>query len=98
MATRRQLRRPVVANGLTIRQLAERSGIGVRRIRYWLTRDLLPKPPFRGSRTLYPEQVVVRLKAIQRLRGDAVSIPEVRRRLAAISDVEIRTLAGVATV
>jgi len=52
---------------LTIDQLAERSGVTVRTIRFWAGRGLLPPPQLRGRTGLYGPDHLARLELVSEL-------------------------------
>lgn len=52
---------------LTIDQLAERSGVTVRTIRFWAGRGLLPPPVLRGRTGLYDADHLARLELVSEL-------------------------------
>jgi DNA-binding transcriptional MerR regulator len=85
--------------GLTIGQLARRTGVPVRTIRYWSDSGLLP-PDGRtiGGYRRYAPAAVARLELIRTLRELGLSLAEVRRvlahetTLAAVAAVHVRAL------
>jgi DNA-binding transcriptional MerR regulator len=82
------------ANGeMTIRELAERTGMTVRNIRAHQTRGLLPPPAVRGRTGYYNEEHVVRIELTREMQADGLNLEAIRRVLdsgdgsaAAISD------------
>jgi DNA-binding transcriptional MerR regulator len=82
------------ANGeMTIRELAERTGMTVRNIRAHQTRGLLPPPVVRGRTGYYNEEHVVRIELTREMQADGLNLEAIRRVLdsgdgsaAAISD------------
>ncbi|HEY4118066.1 MAG TPA: MerR family transcriptional regulator, partial [Byssovorax sp.] len=80
---------------MTIHELAEASGIGVRTIRQYVRRGLLPPPRPRGPRTRYGREYLVRLRAVAALRAQRLGIDDIARRIAALSRDEIEALAGM---
>lgn len=68
---------------LSIGELARRSGLPVRTIRFWSDAGVLP-PAERtdGGRRLYDAVCVARLELIVTLRELGLGLPEVRRALA----------------
>lgn len=70
-----------VPEAMTIHQLAERSGVPARRIRYYIAEDLLPGPIGRGRAAHYRRAHLDRLRQIQALREANLGLDEIRRRL-----------------
>jgi DNA-binding transcriptional MerR regulator len=58
---------PATALELTIDQLAERSGVTVRTIRFWAGRGLLPPPALRGRTGFYGADHLARLELVSEL-------------------------------
>lgn len=58
-----------MADQLTIAELAERTGIRVRTIRFYAGMDLIPPPQVRGRLGLYDERHVARLELVRDLQG-----------------------------
>jgi DNA-binding transcriptional MerR regulator len=78
---------------MTIRELAERTGMTVRNIRAHQTRGLLPPPVVRGRTGYYSEEHVVRIELTREMQADGLNLEAIRRVLdsgdgsaAAISD------------
>jgi DNA-binding transcriptional MerR regulator len=75
-------------------ELAGLAGVSVRTIRYYLEKDLLPKPAFYGTATRYQRPVLVRLLSILRMqRAEHLSLDAIKRRLAHMSAEEIEAYA-----
>ncbi|MBX5445082.1 helix-turn-helix domain-containing protein [Sphaerobacter sp.] len=70
-------------DAMTIHQLAERSGVPARRIRYYVAQGLLPPPVGRGRAAHYRRAHLDRLRQIQVLREANLGLDEIRRRLGA---------------
>lgn len=68
-------------DAMTIAQLARRSGIPTRRIRYYVSERLLPPPIGRGRAAYYTERHLSRLQQIAAMREVNLSLEEIRRRL-----------------
>ncbi len=66
---------------MRIGELAERSGITVRTIRYYIEEGLLPPPPRRGKYGDFDASYLQRLRLIRRLKEERLSIPAIRLRL-----------------
>lgn len=67
---------------MRIGELAARSGVTVRTIRYYIEEGLLPDPPLRGKYGDFEESYVQRIQLIRRLKEERLSIPDIRQRLA----------------
>jgi DNA-binding transcriptional MerR regulator len=85
---------PKPADGeMTIRELAQRTGMTVRNIRAHQTRGLLPPPVVRGRTGYYNEEHVARIELTREMQADGLNLEAIRRVLdsgdgsaAAISD------------
>lgn len=66
---------------MTINQLAEISGVPVRRIRHFVAEGLLAPPHGRGRAAHYDRFHLDRLRQIQALRDANVGLEQIRRRL-----------------
>lgn len=51
-----------------IGELAEKAGVSVRTIRYYVSEGLLPSPEIRGRYTVYDEDYLNRIRLIKRLK------------------------------
>jgi DNA-binding transcriptional MerR regulator len=72
--------RPVEGE-MTIRQLAERTGMTVRNIRAHQTRGLLPPPNVRGRTGYYGEEHVARIELTREMQADGLNLEAIRRVL-----------------
>jgi DNA-binding transcriptional MerR regulator len=72
-------------DAITVTQLSERTGVPVRRIRYYVSEGLLPPPVGRGRASYYTSAHLERLQHIIALREVNLSLDEIRERL---GDVE----------
>ena len=73
---------PEPAEGeMTIRQLAERTGMTVRNIRAHQTRGLLPPPTVRGRTGYYGEEHVARIELTREMQADGLNLEAIRRAL-----------------
>lgn len=79
-------------SGLGIEELADRTGVSVRTVRYYISQGLLPGPGTRGKGTVYGDEHLARLRLIRRLSEQHVPLAEQRERLAALSLSEIEAL------
>ncbi len=66
---------------MTINQLAEISGVPVRRIRHFVAEGVLSPPHGRGRASHYDRAHLDRLRQIQALRDANVGLDQIRRRL-----------------
>ncbi len=66
---------------MTIRQLAERTGMTVRNIRAHQTRGLLPPPIVRGRTGYYGEEHVARIEMTREMQADGLNLEAIRRVL-----------------
>jgi len=66
---------------MTIRQLAERTGMTVRNIRAHQTRGLLPPPVVRGRTGYYSDEHVARIELTREMQADGLNLEAIRRVL-----------------
>jgi DNA-binding transcriptional MerR regulator len=66
---------------MTIRQLAERTGMTVRNIRAHQTRGLLPPPTVHGRTGYYGEEHVARIELTREMQADGLNLEAIRRVL-----------------
>lgn len=66
---------------MTIRQLAERTGMTVRNIRAHQTRGLLPPPVVRGRTGYYGEEHVARIELTREMQAEGLNLEAIRRVL-----------------
>jgi DNA-binding transcriptional MerR regulator len=66
---------------MTIRQLAERTGMTVRNIRAHQTRGLLPPPVVRGRTGYYNEEHLARIELTREMQADGLNLEAIRRAL-----------------
>jgi DNA-binding transcriptional MerR regulator len=64
---------------MTIRQLAERTGMTVRNIRAHQTRGLLPPPAVRGRTGYYNDEHVARVELTREMQADGLNLEAIRR-------------------
>jgi DNA-binding transcriptional MerR regulator len=67
--------------GLTIDELARRTGMTVRNVRAHQARGLLPSPEVRGRTGYYRDEHVARLELIKELQGEGFNLEAIRRLL-----------------
>lgn len=73
-----------MADELTIAELAGRTGISVRTIRFYAGMDLIPPPQVRGRLGLYDERHVARLELVRDLQGLGFTLSAIEGYLARI--------------
>lgn len=73
-----------MAEELTIAELAARTGISVRTIRFYAGMDLIPPPQVRGRLGLYDERHVARLELVRDLQGLGFTLSAIEGYLARI--------------
>jgi DNA-binding transcriptional MerR regulator len=66
---------------MTIRELAQRTGMTVRNIRAHQTRGLLPPPVVRGRTGYYNEEHVARIELTREMQADGLNLEAIRRVL-----------------
>ena len=72
-----------------IGELAERAGVSVRTIRYYISEGLLPSPEVRGRYSVYDEDYLQRIRLIMRLKEAYLPIKEIRKKLETETEEEI---------
>ncbi|HET7036098.1 MAG TPA: MerR family transcriptional regulator [Thermomicrobiaceae bacterium] len=77
---------------LTIDELAERSGVPARTIRYYISQGLLPGAGSRGRGAAYSGDHLARLRLIRLLAARRVPLAAIGAQLAGLSDDEVRAL------
>jgi len=77
---------------LTIEDLAERAGVPVRTVRYYVSQGLLAGPGTRGRAAAYDDEHLARLRLIRRLSEQHVPLAEQRERLAGLSAADVQGL------
>ena len=75
--------------GMAVADLARQAGVTPRTVRYYVTCGALPRPEFRGRRTRYGDEHLLRLRAIAALQKEGLELAEIARRLAAMSRTEV---------
>jgi DNA-binding transcriptional MerR regulator len=77
----------------SLAELTEAAGVSVRTVRYYISEGLLPPPVGSGPKSYYTRSHLDRLRAIGRMRANYLPLREIRRRLGAMSEQQIRALA-----
>jgi len=76
---------------LLIGDLAQRAGVSVRTIRYYINEGLLPSPEIKGRYTYYSENYLFRLELIRRLKDSFLPLKEIRQRMLSLTDEEVKS-------
>ncbi|CAN5307892.1 hypothetical protein BH09GEM1_BH09GEM1_18440 [soil metagenome] len=66
---------------LDLTELADRAGVSIRTVRYYIQQGLLTKPEARGPGAHYTEEHLDRLLLIKRLQREHLPLAEIRRVL-----------------
>jgi DNA-binding transcriptional MerR regulator len=69
------------ATSLDLTELADRAGVSIRTIRFYIQQGLLTKPDARGPGAHYTEEHLERLLLIKRLQKEHLPLAEIRRAL-----------------
>ncbi|WP_300016446.1 MerR family transcriptional regulator [Pseudonocardia sp.] len=77
---------PATAIALTIDQLAERSGVTVRTIRFWAGRGLLPPPTLRGRTGFYGADHLARLELVSELSALGFTLAAIEGHLGTLPE------------
>jgi len=80
----------MVTEELLIHELAERAGISVRTIRYYIEEGLLPQPSYQGKYSYYTPNYLDRLELIRRLKESYLPLREIREIMTSLSDDEVK--------
>src|SRR4051794_37611312 len=68
-------------NPLDLPELADRAGVSVRTVRYYIQQGLLQEPAGRGPGAHYTEEHLDRLLLIKRLQKEHLPLPEIRKAI-----------------
>ena len=79
-------------SGITIDELAERCGVSVRAIRFYIAQGLLPGPGARGKSATYGEEHLTRLRLIRQLSERHVPLAKIQDLLQGLSLDEVKAL------
>jgi DNA-binding transcriptional MerR regulator len=77
---------------LSIDELAERTGIPTRTIRYYITTRLISGPTSRGKQASYGADHLLRLRLIRRLTARYMPLEEIARRLQGLTTGDVEAL------
>jgi len=75
-----------------IHELAEKVGISVRTIRYYIAEGLLPSPEPKGRYATFNEEYLMRLELILKLKNAFLPLKEIRDRIAGLDPQQVRDL------
>jgi DNA-binding transcriptional MerR regulator len=75
-----------------ISELAERTGVSTRTIRYYIEEGLLPQPEVQGKYAVFNEDYLIRLNLIKYLKDSYLPLKEIKRQLDSLMVPEMRNL------
>lgn len=75
-----------------IHELAEKAGISVRTIRYYISEGLLPAPDTKGRYATFSEEYRLRLELILKLKDAFLPLKEIRDRIVGLDQTQIKEL------
>jgi len=76
----------------SLAELTRAAGVSVRTVRYYIAEGLVPPPFGAGPRAAYGDGHLDRLRLIGRLKAGFLPLREIRRRLDALDDAQVRRL------
>jgi DNA-binding transcriptional MerR regulator len=76
----------------SLSELTDEAGVSVRTVRYYIAEGLLPPPVTAGPRSSYTRAHLDRLRLIDQMKTSYLPLREIRRRLTALDDDEVRRL------
>jgi DNA-binding transcriptional MerR regulator len=76
----------------SLSELTDEAGVSVRTVRYYIAEGLLPPPVTAGPRSSYTRAHLDRLRLIDRMKTSYLPLREIRRRLTALDDDDVRRL------
>jgi DNA-binding transcriptional MerR regulator len=79
----------MTADEILIHELAERAGISVRTIRYYIDEGLLPQPSYQGKYSYYNLNYLDRLELIRRLKESFLPLREIREIMSSLTDDQV---------
>ena len=74
----------------SIQQLAQKAGVSVRTIRFYISEGLLAAPPTRGKYSVYNDEYLDRLELIRRLKDSFLPLKAIRDRVTGLSWDEVK--------
>ena len=77
---------------LLISELAERAGVSVRTIRFYISEGLLPTPEAHGRYSVYDEEYLTRIELIKLLKSAYLPLKEIKRMVESLSKEEIERM------
>jgi DNA-binding transcriptional MerR regulator len=77
---------------LLISELAERAGVSVRTIRFYISEGLLPAPQAHGRYSVYDEEYLTRIVLIKLLKNAYLPLKEIKRMVESLSKEEIESM------
>ncbi len=77
---------------LLIHELADKAGVSVRTIRYYISQGLLPAPDTKGRYATFNEEYRLRLELIRRLKEAFLPLKEIRDRIAGLDPAQVQDL------
>jgi DNA-binding transcriptional MerR regulator len=77
---------------LLISDLAERAGVSVRTIRFYISEGLLPPPQAHGRYSVYDEEYLTRIELIKLLKNAYLPLKEIKRMVESLSKEEIESM------
>src|SRR5262245_32435413 len=78
----------------SLADLCDLADVTPRTVRYYIAQGLLRAPSGAGPATRYDDSHLNRLRVIKGLQRDHLPLAEIRTRLAAVSDEDLRRIAG----
>jgi len=77
---------------LLISELAERAGVSIRTIRFYISEGLLPAPQAHGRYSVYDEEYLTRIELIKLLKNAYLPLKEIKRMVESLSKEEIESM------
>ncbi len=82
----------MVDDQLLISELAERAGVSVRTIRFYISEGLLPPPQAHGRYSVYDEEYLTRIELIKLLKNAYLPLRQIKRMVESLSRAEIESM------
>ncbi len=82
----------MIQNEYLIQDLADKTGISLRTIRYYQQEGLLPEPENRGKFAYYNDDHLERLKLIQELKKNYLPLSEIAKQLNSLTYDQVKAL------